>query len=78
MAPACSAFWTRSFVFEAGQRNDLYLGILLADGVRRGDSIRIRHDHIHQHHIGPYLGGELDSGLTVSGLAHQFQVVVDL
>ena len=75
MAPASSALLTSSSSLKLVKRNHLNVWKLLADDTCSFCPVHLRHDHIHQDHIGLQLGAQLDGGLTVLGFACQFQVI---
>ena len=63
------------FLAERGQQHDgrdVVLGELL--GGR--DAVELGHLDIHDHQVGPQLGGQRDRGLAVSGLADDVEAVV--
>ena len=45
---------------EAGQRDDLHVRLGRLDPPDRRDAVELRHDEVHEHHVGRQLRDELD------------------
>jgi hypothetical protein len=63
---------------EARQRDDLDLGIGSLDPGDRADPVELRHDDVHQDHVGRELADEVDTLEPVLGLADDLDVVEQL
>ncbi len=62
--------------FEAGKGDHLYVGMTLADGADGGGAVDVRHDQVHEDHVGLNAFAFDDGLVAVAGFTDKFQVII--
>ena len=62
-------------VGEGGEDDHATVGLVTEEFEGGGNSVHHRHREVHQHHIWPQLGSQLEGPATVLGLPHHAQIV---